>query len=263
MEKAVDWKREGNIAIMTLNRPAQYNVINTELASDLRRAVTECWHDQNVRAVVLTGSGNAFCAGGDLKFLTAEREAGRTVSSFETLLPVFHGAIIAMREMPQPIIAALNGVVAGGGLGLALACDFRIASPKISFYTAFLAIGASPDSSSSFFLPRFVGIGRATELFLRNKPVSAEEALHLGLVNAVVPPEQVMDEALTLARELAQGPTGAFGRTKQLLNQSLGSSLQDHLHNEARLITISGSSPDFAEGTSAFVAKRKPVFTGQ
>jgi 2-(1,2-epoxy-1,2-dihydrophenyl)acetyl-CoA isomerase len=263
MEKAVYWKREDNVATMILNRPAQYNVINVELATDFRQALMECWDDDAVRAVILTGSGNAFCAGGDLKFLTAEREAGRTVSSFETLLPIFHGALIAMREMPKPVVAALNGAVAGGGLGLALACDFRIASPKVSLYTAFLAIGASPDSSSSFFLPRFVGIGRATELFLRNKPVSADEALGLGLVNAVVPPEKVMDEALALATELAQGPTGAFGRTKQLLNQSLGSSLQDQLHNEARLITISGSSADFAEGTSAFIAKRKPTFTGR
>jgi 2-(1,2-epoxy-1,2-dihydrophenyl)acetyl-CoA isomerase len=263
MEKAVYWKREGNVAVMILNRPAQYNVINIELSTDFRQALMECWEDEAIRAIILTGSGNAFCAGGDLKFLTAEREAGRAVSSFERLLPIFHGAIIAMREMPKPVIAALNGVVAGGGLGLALACDFRIASPKVSFHTAFLAIGASPDSSSSFFLPRFIGIGRATELFLRNTPVTAEEALNLGIVNAVVSPEKVMDEAITLATELAQGPTAAFGRTKQLLNQSLGSSLQDHLHNEARLITISGSSHDFAEGTNAFIAKRKPSFTGK
>lgn len=263
MEKAVYWNREGNIARITLNRPAQYNVINAELARDLRQALFECWSDDTIRAAVLTGSGKAFCAGGDLKFLTAEREAGRGVASFETLLPLFHGAIIAMREMPIPIVAALNGAVAGGGLGLALACDFRIASPQVSLYTAFLGIGASPDSSSSFFLPRYVGFGRATELFLRNKPVSAEEALTLGLVTAVVPPHQVMEEAMALARELAQGPTSAFGRTKQLLNQSLGSSLQDHLHSEARLITISGQSPDFAEGTTAFIAKRKPLFTGK
>jgi len=260
MNKAVYRNREGQIGVITLNRPAQYNAINQDLAVDLRQAIWECWNEDAVHAIVLTGSGNAFCGGGDLKFLTAAREANHSVENFEALFPVFHGAIIAMREIPKPIVAALNGVAAGGGLGLALACDFRIASPKVSFYTAFLGIGASPDSSSSFFLPRFVGMGRATELFLRNKPVSAEEAFNLGLVNAVVPPEKVMEEALALAKELAQGPTGAFGRTKQLLNQSFSSSLQDHLHHEARLMTISGATADFAEGTSAFIAKRKPTF---
>jgi 2-(1,2-epoxy-1,2-dihydrophenyl)acetyl-CoA isomerase len=263
MDQAVHWTREGTIALITLDRPAQYNVINKEMATDFRQALLECWGDDEVRAVVLTGGGNAFCAGGDLKRFAAELEARNIGSGFETLLPIFHTALIFMREMPKPVIAALNGVVAGGGLGLALACDFRIASPKVSFHTAFLAIGASPDSSSSFFLPRYVGIGRATELFLRNKPLTAAEALNLGLVNAVVPPEKVMDEAMTLAQELAQGPTGAFGRTKQLLNQSLGSSLQDHLHSEARLITISAQSPDFAEGVAAFLAKRKPNFVGK
>ncbi len=263
MDPAVCWKREGSVAVITLNRPAQYNVINREMALAFRRALWECWESEEVRAVVLTGSGNAFCAGGDLKSFAADLEAGRIGTSFEALVPIFHSAILALREMPKPVVAALNGVVAGGGLGLALACDFRIASPKVSLHTAFLAIGASPDSSSSFFLPRYVGMGRATELFLRNRPLSAEEALSLGLLSAVVPPERVMDEAMSLAQELAQGPTGAFGRTKQLLNQSLGSSLQDHLHSEARLITLSAQTRDFAEGVSAFLAKRRPRFTGR
>lgn len=263
MDKAVYWKREGDVGVITLNRPAQYNAINQALGFDLGQAVQECWYEDAVRAIVLTGNGNAFCGGGDLKFLKAEREAGRSVASFESLLPVFHGALIAMRETPKPIVAALNGVAAGGGLGLALACDFRIASPKVSLITAFLGIGASPDSSSSFFLPRFVGIGRATELFLRNRPLTADEALNLGLVNAVVPPEKVFDEALKLAQELAQGPTGAFGRTKHLMNQSFSSSLHDHLHHEARLIAISGQTKDFAEGATAFAEKRKPTFSGK
>ena len=263
MEDAVLCSREGNVGVITLNRAAQYNVISQELAAAFRTAIRDYAEDGTIRAVVLTGNGNAFCGGGDIKFMSAAREAGRTVESFEGLFPMLHGAILDMREMPKPILAALNGVAAGGGLGLALACDFRIASPKVSLLTAFLGIGASPDSSSSFFLPRYVGIGRATELFLRNKPVSAEEALSLGLVNAVVTPEKVMDEAMTLARELAQGPTGAFGRTKQLLNQSFSTSLQEHLHDEARLITISGSTSDFAEGTMAFLGKRKPAFSGK
>ncbi|MGH7966693.1 MAG: enoyl-CoA hydratase/isomerase family protein [Candidatus Binatia bacterium] len=263
MDKAVSWTREGNVARITLDRPAQYNVINLQMSTDFHQAITECARDDEVRAVVLTGTGNAFSGGGDLKFFAAELEAKRLGSSFEKMFVVWHGAIIAMREMPKPVVAALNGVVAGGGLGLALACDFRIASPKVSFHTAFLAIGASPDSSSSFFLPRIVGMGRATELFIRNKPVTAEEALNLAMVNAVVAPEKVLDEATALATELAQGPTAAYGRTKQLLNKSLSSSLQDHLHDEARLITICALQPDFAEGISAFIAKRKPAFSGK
>lgn len=262
-DKAVYWNREGSVGVITLNRSAQYNVISQELALGLQQAIRECGSDTSVRAVVLTGSGNAFCGGGDIKFMVAAREEKRSIESFDTLFPALHGTIIEMREMPKPIVAALNGVAAGGGLGLALACDFRIASPKVNLLTAFLGIGASPDSSSSFFLPRYVGIGRATELFLRNKPVGAEEALALGLVNAVVPPEQVMAEALKLASELAQGPTAAFGRTKLLLNQSFSTSLQNHLHSEAQLITISAQAPDFAEGTNAFLAKRKASFTGK
>ena len=263
MDKAVIWKKEGNVAVMTLNRPEQYNVINTVMATDFRQALLECWSDDDVRAIILTGSGKSFSGGGDIKFFVAELKAERMCSSLETMMPVFHTTIEFMREIPKPVIAALNGVVAGGGLGMALACDFRIASPEITFHTAFLGIGASPDSSTSFFLPRLVGMGRATELFMRNKPLTAEEALNLGIINAVVEKEKVMDEAMALAVELAQGPTRAFGRTKQLLNQSLGSSLHDHLNNEARLITISAASPDFSEGVHAFVEKRKPDFTGK
>jgi len=263
MDKAVVWKREDNIAIVTLNRPEQYNVINIGMGKDFRQVLFECWDDDNVRAVVLTGSGESFSGGGDIRFFDAEIKAGRIGQSFEILMPIFHSVIELIREIPKPVTAALNGVVAGGGFGLALACDFRIASPDITFHTAFCGLGASPDSSSSFFLPRFVGMGRATELFLRNKPVTAEEALNLGLVNAVVPKEKVMDEAMALAAEIAQGPTNAFGRTKQLMNQSMSSSLKDHLHNEARLITISAMSSDFSEGVNAFREKRKPNFSGK
>lgn len=263
MDKAVVWRREENVAIMTLNRPAQYNVINIEMGRDFRQALLECWDDDDVRAIVLTGTGNAFSGGGDIKFMVAELKAGRICPSFESMLPIWHGVIEYLREIPKPVIAALNGVVAGGGLGIVLACDFRIASPEIEFVTAFLGIAASPDSSTSFFLPRFVGMGRATELFMRNKPMSAEEALNLGLVNAVVAKESVMEESMSMATELAQGPTNAFGRTKQLLNQSMSSSLKDHLHSEARLVTVSAASPDFREGVNAFVEKRKPNFNGK
>jgi 2-(1,2-epoxy-1,2-dihydrophenyl)acetyl-CoA isomerase len=262
-DQAVLCHREGSVGIITLNRPASYNVLSQDVAVGLQQAIRTCSDDEGVRALILTGNGNAFCGGGDIKFMVAAREAKRSVESFDELFRVLHGTIIAMREMPKPIIAALNGVAAGGGLGLALACDFRIASPKVNLLTAFLGIGASPDSSSSFFLPRYVGIGRATELFLRNKPVGAEEALALGLLNAVVPQDQVMAEAMKLANELAQGPTAAFGRTKLLLNQSFNTSLQNHLHSEAQLITISAQAPDFTEGTNAFLAKRKAAFTGK
>ncbi len=160
MEKAVLWRREDKVAIMTLNRPEEYNVINTEMAKDFRRALLECWDDDDVRAIVLIGTGNAFSGGGDIKFMVAELKAGRICPSFESMLPIWHGVIEYLREIPKPVIAALNGVVAGGGLGIALACDFRIASPDIKFFTAFLGIGASPDSSTSFFLPRIVGMNQ-------------------------------------------------------------------------------------------------------
>ena len=263
MEEAVYWSREGSVATITLNRPEQFNVMNTELSAGLRQALMECWDDEEVRAIILTGNGKAFSAGGDIKFFIEELGQQRIVPSLEKMMPILHAAIAMVREIPKPVIAALNGVAAGGGFGLALACDFRIASPKVSLLTAFLGIGASPDSSSTFFLPRHVGVAKATEMFLRNKPLSAEEALNLGLVTAVVEPDNVMDEAKKLAEELAQGPTAAFGRTKLLLNQSLGSSLHEQLHSEARSITLSMGTPDFAEGIKAFVEKRKANFKGK
>lgn len=263
MEEAVYWSREGSIATVTLNRPAQFNVMNNELSSGLRKALMECWDDDEVRAVILTGNGRAFSGGGDIKFFVGALAQQNIIPSLEKMMPVLHAAIAMIREIPKPVIAALNGVAAGGGFGLALACDFRIASPQVNLVTAFLGIGASPDSSSTFFLPRHVGLAKATEMFLRNKPVPAEEALNLGLLTAVVEPDQVMAEARKLAEELAQGPTAAFGRTKLLLNQSLGNSLHEQLHSEARSITLSMGTPDFAEGITAFVEKRKARFTGK
>lgn len=262
MEEAVLWSREGSVATITLNRPAQFNAMNSELSAGLRRALMECWDAAEVRAIILTGSGRAFSGGGDIKFFVEQLAAQRLVSSLEKMMPILHSAIALIREIPKPVVAALNGVAAGGGFGLALACDFRIASPQVTMLTAFLGIGASPDSSSTFFLPRYVGLAKATDMFLRNTPVTAQEALELGLLTAVVKPEHVMPEAHKLAEELAQGPTAAFGRTKLLLNQSLGSSLHEQLHSEARSITLSMGTPDFAEGVTAFVEKRKANFSG-
>ena len=202
MEEAVYWSREGSIATITLNRPAQFNVMNHELSAGLRTALMECWDDDEVRAVILTGNGKAFSGGGDIKFFVEALAQQRIIPSLEKMMPVLHAAIATVREIPKPVIAALNGVAAGGGFGLALACDFRIASPQVNLVTAFLGIGASPDSSSTFFLPRYVGLAKATEMFLRNKPVPAEEALNLGLLTALVEPNQVMAEAKKLAEEL-------------------------------------------------------------
>jgi len=263
MEQAVYWNKENNIATITLNRPDQFNVMNSELSSCLRQALLECWDDDDIRAIILTGNGRAFSGGGDIKFFAGELAQNQIVSSVEKMMPILHSAIAMIREIPKPVVAALNGVAAGGGFGLALSCDFRIASPSVTLVTAFLGIGASPDSSSTFFLPRYVGLAKATEMFLRNKPLSAAEALDLGLLTAIVETEQVEEEAKKLAKELAQGPTAAFGRTKLLLNQSLGSSLHEQLHSEARSITMSMGTPDFAEGITAFVEKRKATFKGK
>ncbi len=263
MEDAVLLERQSSVATITLNRPEQFNVMNTELSMGLRQSLQDCADDPDVRAIILTGNGKAFSGGGDIKFFVSELQTRTIGPSFEKMMPMLHAAIYLVRETQKPVVAALNGVAAGGGLGLALACDFRVMSAKANLVTAFLGIGASPDSSSTFFLPRFVGMGKATELFMRNTPVSAEEALNMGLVTAVAPPEKVLEEATTLAHELAQGPTAAFGRTKLLLNQSFGSSFQEQLHSEARSITISAQSPDFAEGVTAFVEKRKASFKGK
>jgi 2-(1,2-epoxy-1,2-dihydrophenyl)acetyl-CoA isomerase len=248
------------IATITLNRPEAFNALDMQLAREFHDAVVSCSEDEAVRAVLITGSGRAFCAGGDVKgFCEQIDTVGKHV---KLLTSELHGAISRLVRMPKPIITAVNGVAAGGGMSLSLAGDLILATESARFTMAYTQIGASPDGSSSFFLPRLVGVKRALELTFLNRVLSAREAMEWGIVNQVFPDDQFRAAVRTIAVQLAQGPTQAYGRAKALLYSSTSETLETQMEHEAQLIAASGRTADFREGIFAFVEKRKPTFQG-
>jgi 2-(1,2-epoxy-1,2-dihydrophenyl)acetyl-CoA isomerase len=250
-----------HVATLTLDRPEAYNALNSQLAEELLDATSQVDEDPEVRCVVITGAGKAFCAGGDVKgFHDHLPQIG---AHLKQLTHRLHGAITRIARMPKPVIAAVNGVVAGGGMGLMLACDLAYAVETATLTMAYTRIAANPDGSSTFWLPRLVGARRALELIYTNRVLSAEEALAWGILNGVVTPGRFPDEVYALARRLAEGPTQAFGRAKKLCYASLGDTLETQMEHEARAIAHSGGTEDFREGIQAFIQKRPPVFQGR
>jgi 2-(1,2-epoxy-1,2-dihydrophenyl)acetyl-CoA isomerase len=250
-----------HIATLTLNRPDAYNAVNVPLARELLDAITQVDEDPTVRCVVITGAGKAFCAGGDVKgFHDHLPEIGTHLKQLTHLL---HGAVSRLARMPKPVIAAANGAVAGGGMGLLLACDLAYAVETATLTMAYTRIGANPDGSSTFWLPRLVGVRRALELIYTNRVLSAQEALAWGILNGVMAPEHFPDEVYAVARQLAQGPTLAYARAKKLCLTSLNETLETQMENEARDIAGSGKTEDFREGIAAFIQKRTAAFQGR
>lgn len=245
------------IATLTLNRPAALNALDSALKAALAAAFRSVARDAAVRAVVVTGAGRAFCAGQDLR----EHE-GNAERSAEELRATYNPLILALRRLEKPVIAAVNGVAAGAGVSLALACDLRLAAADASFVLAFARIGLVPDSGSTWFLPRLVGPARAAELAFLGDPVPAGEAERIGLVNRVVPGESLAAEARALALRLASAAPRALALTKRALNRSLDATLEDQLEYEAILQGLAASAADHAEGLAAFREKRAPRFTG-
>jgi 2-(1,2-epoxy-1,2-dihydrophenyl)acetyl-CoA isomerase len=247
------------VATITLNRPEVYNALNDEITFELQDALKAVAKDQTARVVVLTGEGKAFCAGQDLK----ASPAGAKRSFLDSLHKRYNPIIRAMRNLPKPIICRLNGVGAGAGCSLALACDMIVASEDATLIEVFINIGLVPDSGSSYFLPRLIGMAKAFELCAMGNKVKAEEALKLGLVNKVVPAAGLDAAVKEYTDYFSKAPTKAIGIIKKMLAKSATSSLDEMLEYEAYCQETAGLSDDHKEGVTAFLEKRRPVFGGK
>lgn len=256
-ERLIFEVRQG-VAFITLNRPAALNTLDVELVAELASAALQCDQESDIRAVVLSGAGRAFCGGGDLKTFVAHGEnRSRYIKQVTADL---HSAISRFARMDPPVIAAVHGAAAGGGMSLACARDIVLAAETARFTLAYTRIGLTLDGSSSFFLPRIVGHRRALELALTNRTLSAAEALEWGLVTRVVPDAELKTGAEALARRLASGPTEAFGATKRLLHLSWSESLETQMAHESAMISALSATPQAEEGMAAFLEKREPKF---
>lgn len=249
-----------NVAHITLNRPEAANSLNAELAQDFMHAVLRCDEDPEVRAVVLTGAGRMFCAGGDLKSFAAQGE--HLPYHLKEVTTYFHAAISRMARMDPPVVAAVNGVAAGAGMSLACAGDIVLAGESARFTMAYTRAGLTPDGSSTYFLPRIVGLKRALELTLTNRTLSAEEAREWGIVTRVVPDAALLDEAGALAAQLAAGATKALGAAKRLLHSGWAETLETQMEHESQTIARMARTADGREGIDAFLSKRTPAFKG-
>ncbi|MCO6494132.1 MAG: enoyl-CoA hydratase/isomerase family protein [Bacteroidetes bacterium] len=256
---AIKLEKNNRVATITLNREDVFNAFNDEQSYELQDALKEVKKDNEVRVIVLTGAGKAFCSGQDLKAIAKSENRSLSDSLYKRYNPI----IRAMREMPKPIVCKLNGVAAGAGCSLALACDFIVASEKASLIEVFINVGLVLDSGSSYFLPRIVGSNRAFELATMGNKVSAQQALEWGMVNRVVPHEELDNEVLKITDYYANAPTKAIGLMKKMLNKSFHSDLDTMLEYEAFCQEIAGKSEDYKEGVSAFNEKRKAEFKGE
>ncbi len=249
---------QDGVCTISLNRPEVFNALNVKLTHELHEAFAQATDDETVRVVVVTGSGDAFCSGADLK------EAAQGIASYSSeVRNRYNPIILAMRNMPKPIIGRINGVAAGAGCSLALACDILVASEESYLSEAFVGIGLVMDSGSSYFLPRLVSAAKAFELATTGAKIPAKEALELGMVNKVVPKAELDEAVNQYAAYYRHAPTVAVGLMKKMLNQSLQSSLQEMLEMEAQLQDAAGASRDHREGVMAFLEKRKPLFQGK
>ncbi|HTR46907.1 MAG TPA: enoyl-CoA hydratase [Verrucomicrobiae bacterium] len=254
-------ERSGAVVTLRLNRPEKLNALNPQMCQELVHALLRAGEDRSVRAVVLTGAGRGFCSGGDIDYIHAARMR-KSPSDFQALLSVGREAVMAIAMLPKLVIAAVNGPAAGGGMSLALACDLRIASDQAMFKQAFAQLGLYPDFGATFFLPRIVGLSRASELFYTSERLSAEEAKRIGIVYDVYPHDQFEAEVRKFAEQMAAAPPLAYRDVKRTMISDARQALEQAIEEENRLQVHCFLSEDCAEGLTAFLEKRVPSFRG-
>ncbi|HEX2682123.1 MAG TPA: enoyl-CoA hydratase-related protein [Candidatus Dormibacteraeota bacterium] len=256
LNEHVSYELEGRVAHVRLTRPEARNALSPAIAEGLVKVVGEVEADRRVRAVVLAGAGTWFCAGGDLKSFAG---GGFELGQFDSI----HDGLLGLHRLPVPVVAAVEGGAIGYGLGLASACDIRVAAAGARFQAGFTGIGLSLDSTTSFFLPRLLGLSRALGVMLTNLPMTAEDMHIAGYVFAVVEPGKVVEKATELAERIAQMPAAALTRAKRLMHMSLSNSAADQIEQEGRFVMETFQTDDFREGVTAFVEKRKPEFQAE
>ncbi|MGA2112397.1 MAG: enoyl-CoA hydratase [Anaerolineales bacterium] len=250
--------RSAGILTITFNRP-KVNAMNEAMARETISALEEASRDEELRVVVLTGSGRAFCAGQEMSEM---QEAAGKISYREHMERTYNPLVLRLQSLPKPVLAGINGPVAGAGLGIALSCDLRLASESAVLRYGFSRLGLGPDSGVSYWLPRLVGYGQALDLVLMDEPISAQRALQMGLVSRIVPDRDFASELASLAQKLASGPTQAFALAKHALQFAQSAPLSETLGNESQVQEVASRTQDHLEGVRAFVQKRQPVFRG-
>ena len=259
---ALEYEVKGGVAIITLNRPDVLNAFNDELGHASVQAVRKAAEDESVRCIVITGAGRAFSSGEDLGALAEGYKDGQVPDLGRTLVDRYNPLIRAIRAAPKPVVAAVNGVAAGAGASLALACDYRIASEHAKLVLAFIKVGLVPDSGGVWFLANMVGTARAWELASTGNPVGGDEALRLGLFTKLVSADEFESTWRSFATDLAAGPTRAYAITKRLVQEAASRSLDEQLDDEVNAQSEAGQTADHLEGVQAFLSKRRPDFTG-
>ena len=259
MIPSIQFEIKDNIAFIALNRPEKFNSFNREMALSLQEKLDLCANDDNIRAVAITGNGKAFCAGQDISELVGDEPMG-----IDKILSEHYNPIVRrIRALHKPVIAAVNGVAAGAGANIALACDIVVAAESASFIQAFSKIGLIPDIGGTFTLPRLIGFQKASAIMMLGDKISATEAERIGMIYKVFSDESFPAESYKIVTTIAQMPTAALALTKQALNQSLSNNLEQQLSLEVELQRKSASSDDYNEGINAFLEKRQPLFTGK
>lgn len=257
MFETVKYEVGNGVAWITLNRPDKLNAFTEQLNKEVQHSVKQASRDKEVRCLVITGEGRAFCSGQDLQGVNEDMDHGEVLRQF------YNPMVMEIHRCEKPIIAAVNGVAAGAGMSLALACDFRLLSEKASFLEAFIHVGLVPDAGNLYFLPKLIGHAKAMELAVLGEKINAEEAKELGLATKVIPMEQWQAEITAFAEKVANMPTAAIAVIKKNLKASWESTLEESLERDAQGQRIAGLTLDHKEGVAAFLQKRKPVFQGK